>query len=180
MRLGSYGSPRDVSGLRPVSALTSFPDGYSDEERDAKDGSPPRVGTEFEVCTVRQGGACDDYEQHVAHTGIVAAEAGSVRLRVAHALPLSVELATSGVQSDHQSTATDADPGHTGIAAPPATGGAVCPFVDAWWQLSGSPTLRPVFPVRREPRAGAAKRRSNMSYAEAAARARRRAKLVDK
>jgi len=43
---------------------------------------------------------------------------------------------------------------------------AVRPFLAAWHEGQGSPTAGPVFPVRKGERAGEAKRRSNMSYAE--------------
>lgn len=43
---------------------------------------------------------------------------------------------------------------------------AVRPFLDAWWRRHGSPEAGPVFPVRRGKRAGEAKKRSNMSYAD--------------
>ncbi len=42
----------------------------------------------------------------------------------------------------------------------------VRPFFRAWWEAHGSPTSGPVFPVRRGPRAGEAKKQGNMSYAD--------------
>ena len=47
-----------------------------------------------------------------------------------------------------------------GVPAP------VRPFISAWWEKQGKPTAGPVFPVRRGKRAGEAKKRSNMSYAD--------------
>ncbi len=43
---------------------------------------------------------------------------------------------------------------------------AVRPFLRLWWERHGSPTSGPVFPVRRGKRAGEAKKKSNMSYAD--------------
>src|SRR6266508_347646 len=43
---------------------------------------------------------------------------------------------------------------------------SVRPFLAFWWHAQGSPTSGPVFPVRRGPRAGKDKKRSNMSYAK--------------
>ena len=40
------------------------------------------------------------------------------------------------------------------------------PFIAAWWERQGQPEAGPVFPVRRGKRAGEAKKRSNMSYAD--------------
>lgn len=42
----------------------------------------------------------------------------------------------------------------------------VRPFIDAWWRTKECPAAGPVFPVRRGERAGEAKKRSNMSYAD--------------
>ncbi|HET9932146.1 MAG TPA: site-specific integrase [Polyangiaceae bacterium] len=42
---------------------------------------------------------------------------------------------------------------------------AIRPWLAAWHERQGSPTTGPVFPVRRGPRAGESKARSNMSYA---------------
>jgi integrase len=42
----------------------------------------------------------------------------------------------------------------------------VRPFLVVWWERQGSPVAGPVFPVRRGVRAGQAKKRSNMSYAD--------------
>jgi integrase len=42
----------------------------------------------------------------------------------------------------------------------------VRPFVSKWWEIQGRPKAGPVFPVRRGDRAGKAKKRSNMSYAD--------------
>jgi integrase len=39
-------------------------------------------------------------------------------------------------------------------------------FLAVWWDRQGSPASGPVFPVRRGVRAGQAKKRSNMSYAD--------------
>ncbi len=39
-------------------------------------------------------------------------------------------------------------------------------FLNVWWERQGKPITGPVFPVRKGPRAGEAKKRSNMSYAD--------------
>jgi len=55
----------------------------------------------------------------------------------------------------------------------------VRPFIRAWWEAHDCPTSGPVFPVRRGPRAGEAKRKSNMSYAERLRRELKRALGVE-
>jgi integrase len=45
------------------------------------------------------------------------------------------------------------------------------PFIAAWCARNGSPDAGPVFPVRKGPRAGKAKKASNMSYADRLRRA---------